>query len=399
MAEEFTITYTPSKEDDFHMEEIREFFNDEGIPYEEDKDTYGLFHLNDKAVQLRYVDSFYFPMDNQKRFGEIGKGVPHNYFIDISHRNADKGIRTIWCFDFEMEQKNDVVINGKLVEGYRRQWEVIKNTLRTCCGHIHNRFFARDFIVREVPNEELRPFLETNCFYGYRSANKNLGLYLKKDKNGFKKNTLLMVLTFGYNFYGNKKREDNPFIEIIRASTKIECQVIGGMSKLLTHFCKEYPILHVGERDIMVNELIFYCDASHNDGRGMSHSALAFNFVSWDGCGFMNRWTCDYDGAQDDRVCKNGKGFKGLKGKKGEIFHRKPLYHQQIMQLMSEGKILSIANAGTSVYSILRKEWLRRNCEKWYAENWDSQVASLKEKGFNVNLLDQEAKANVKEVV
>ena len=120
MAEELTITYTPSKEDDFHMEEIREFFNDEGIPYEEDKDTYGLFHLNDKAVQLRYVDSFYFPMDNQKRFGEIGKGVPHNYFIDISHRNADKGIRTIWCFDFEMEQKNDVVINGKLVEGYRR---------------------------------------------------------------------------------------------------------------------------------------------------------------------------------------------------------------------------------------------------------------------------------------
>lgn len=399
MAEELTITYTPSKEDDFHMEEIREFFNNEGIPYEEDKDTYGLFHLNDKAVQLRYVDSFYFPMDNQKRFGEIGKGVPHNYFIDISHRNADKGIRTIWCFDFEMEQKNDVVINGKLVEGYRRQWEVIKNTLRTCCGHIHNRFFARDFIVREVPNEELRPFLETNCFYGYRSANKNLGLYLKKDKNGFKKNTLLMVLTFGYNFYGNKKREDNPFIEIIRASTKIECQVIGGMSKLLTHFCKEYPILHVGERDIMVNELIFYCDASHNDGRGMSHSALAFNFVSWDGCGFMNRWTCDYDGVQDDRVCKNGKGFKGLKGKKGEIFHRKPLYHQQIMQLMSEGKIISIANAGTSVYSILRKEWLRRNCEKWYEENWDSQVASLKEKGFNVNLLDQEAKANVKEVV
>lgn len=399
MAEELTITYTPSKEDDFHMEEIREFFNDEGIPYEEDKDTYGLFHLNDKTVQLRYVDSFYFPMDNQKRFGEIGKGVPHNYFIDISHRNADKGIRTIWCFDFEMEQKNDVVINGKLVEGYRRQWEVIKNTLRTCCGHIHNRFFARDFIVREVPNEELRPFLETNCFYGYRSANKNLGLYLKKDKNGFKKNTLLMVLTFGYNFYGNKKREDNPFIEIIRASTKIECQVIGGMSKLLTHFCKEYPILHVGERDIMVNELIFYCDASHNDGRGMSHSALAFNFVSWDCYGFMNRWTCDYDGAQDDRVCKNGKGFKGLKGKKGEIFHRKPLYHQQIMQLMSEGKIISIANAGTSVYSILRKEWLRRNCEKWYAENWDSQVASLKEKGFNVNLLDQEAKANVKEVV
>lgn len=393
MTEELVIKYTPSDIDEAHMNEIRDFFKEEGIPYEEDKDIYGLFHLNERTVQLRYVDSFYFPMDNEKRFGEIGKGVPHNYFVDISHNNADKGIRTIWCFDFEMEETNPIVKDGVEIKDYRRQWEVIKNTLRTCCGHIHHRFFARDCEVREVDNKELRPFLETNCFYGYRSANKNLGLYLKKDKKGLKKGTLLMVLTFGYNFYGNKKREDNPFIEIIRASTLIECQVIGGMSKLLTHFCKEYPTLHVGDRDIMVNELIFYCDASHNDGRGMSHSALAFNFVSWQNCGFMNRWKCDYDGSQDPRVCKNGKGFKGLKGKKGEIFHRKPLYHQQIMQLMSEGKIVSIANAGTSVFSILRKNWLSRNCSEWYDANWSNQVKELKDKGYNVDLLDQEVKA------
>lgn len=393
MTEELVIKYTPSDIDEAHMNEIRDFFKEEGIPYEEDNDTYGLFHLNERTVQLRYVDSFYFPMDNEKRFGEIGKGVPHNYFVDISHRNADKGIRTIWCFDFEMEETNPIVKDGVEIKDYRRQWEVIKNTLRTCCGHIHHRFFARDCEVREVDNKELRPFLETNCFYGYRSANKNLGLYLKKDKKGLKKGTLLMVLTFGYNFYGNKKREDNPFIEIIRASTLIECQVIGGMSKLLTHFCKEYPTLHVGDRDIMVNELIFYCDASHNDGRGMSHSALAFNFVSWENCGFMNRWKCDYDGSQDPRICKNGKGFKGLKGKKGEIFHRKPLYHQQIMQLMSEGKIVSIANAGTSVFSILRKDWLSRNCSEWYDANWSNQVKELKDKGYDVSLLDQEVKA------
>ena len=395
MSEEFIIDYVPSLEDNHHMDEIRDFFNDEGIPYEEDDKIYGLFHLNDKKVQLRYVSSIHFPMDNERRFGSIGRGIPHNYFIDISHRNADNDIRTIWCFDFEMEQCNDVVIDGKLVQGYRRQWEVIKNTLRTCCGHIHYRFFARDFIVKEVPNNVLRPFLETNCFYGYRSANKNLGLYLKKDKNGFKKDTLLMVLTFGYNFYGNKNRMDNPFIEIIRASTKIECQVIGGMSKLLTHFCKEYPILHIGDNDIMVNELIFYCDASHNDGRGMSNSALAFNFVSWEGCGFMNEWVCDYNGDEDDRVCKNGKSFKGLKGHKGEIFHRKPMYHQQIMQLMSEGKIISIANAGTSVYSILRKEWLSRNCKDWFSKNWDNELKMLSDKGFDISLLDKEVKANI----
>ena len=89
------IRYEPSEKDEEHLTEIRDFLESEGIPYIEDEDIYGLFHLNEKSVQLRYVDSFYFPMDNEKRFGEIGKGVPHNYFIDISHSNADNGIRTI----------------------------------------------------------------------------------------------------------------------------------------------------------------------------------------------------------------------------------------------------------------------------------------------------------------
>lgn len=85
-----TITYTPTKEDEFHLKEIRDFFNEEGIPYEEDKETYGLFYVNDRQVEIRYVDSYFFPMDNEKRFGEIGKGVPHSYFIDISHESGTR---------------------------------------------------------------------------------------------------------------------------------------------------------------------------------------------------------------------------------------------------------------------------------------------------------------------
>jgi hypothetical protein len=287
-------------------------------------------------------------MDNSKRFGESCKGIQHDYFINISHENFDKNIRTIWIFDFEMEQRNDIQIDGKEVKDFPRQWEVIKNTIRTATGHIHNRFYARDCEVKEVKNYELRPFLETNCFYGYRSATKNLGLYLKKDKNGFKKGTLLMVYTFGYNFYGNKKLETegkNPFIEIIRVSTRLECQVIGGASKCLKHFCMENEELKIGDRNIKVDELRFYVDASHNDARAMH--TMGFDFVSWEGCGFMNMYTEDVD----DLDPTSG---KHLKGKKGEIFHRKPMYHKQIMRLIGEGKIISIANAGTQVYRITR---------------------------------------------
>ena len=66
------------------------------------------------------------------------------------------------------------------------------------------------------------------------------------------------------------------------------------------------------------------------------------------------------------------------------------------MKLMSEGKIVSIANAGTSVYSIRRKTFLQRNSEKWYNDHWDEQVQTLKEQGFDTSLLDIDVKPTLK---
>lgn len=352
------IKYTPSETDEFHLQEIRDFLNGEGIPFLESDGTYGLFYLNGGSIELRYVDSYYFPIDNSKRFGDSCKGVDKDYFIKISHENLSKGVRTIWVFDFEMEQRNKKptlvhsIDTHEFVstEDYRRQWEVIKNTIRTACGKIKYRFYARDCECREIPREDVRPFLEANCFYGFRSATINLGLYLKKDKNGLKAGTLLFLYSFGYNFYGNKKKE-KPKIEVIRASTLIGCQVIGGISKCIKHFCMEYPTINVGGKEVDVDEMVYYVDASHNDGRGMVNANSSFEFVSWEGGGFMNRWTCDY---QDEE-------YPNLHGKRGEIFQRKPMFHKRIMQLIGEGKIVSIPNAGTSVYRMSAKEYRERN--------------------------------------
>ena len=60
-------------------------------------------------------------MDNQKRIEEVGQCLPHNYFLRLSDRNADKGVRTLCSFKLEMEEKNDDVINGKLVGGNSTQ--------------------------------------------------------------------------------------------------------------------------------------------------------------------------------------------------------------------------------------------------------------------------------------
>ena len=339
------VKYEPTEKDRFHMKEITDFLEETGIPYVEDEANFGVIHIKDGTIQLRYVDSAFHGMDNEKRFGPQCKGIQHDYFISISHENLANGIRTIWIFDFEMEEENPIVRDGKEVM-FRRQWEVIKNTIRTATGHIKHRFSARDCEIHLVPNSVLRPFLNENCFYGYRAANVNLGLYLKKAKNGFPAGTLLMVYTFGYNFYGNKCRMDDPFIEIIRVSTKLSCQVIGGASKCLTYFFENYPTMEVGGQTVKVREVIFYVDASHNDARAMR--SLNFRFKSWQGAGFMNLWLEDY-------CSEDGK----LKGSKGEIFQRKPLFHKQIMDLISKRIIVSIANAGTIVYATTKNEFFK----------------------------------------
>lgn len=336
-----------------NIEKIENFFIDHEIQFNKEiievtltdnsKVDEVIFNLIDKPIQIRYVNSLTHLMDYTKRFGIVG--LPHNYFISISKENHKNNIRTIWIKDFEMTETNNIIdINGNLLENYHRKWEVLKGYILTAVGKINNRIYARDCEVKEVTNKELRPFLETNCFYGYRSANTNLGLYLKKDKNGLKKGTLVFVYTFGYNFYGNKNRQNDPFIEIIRVSTLIGTQVIGGASKLLKHFLIEYPTITINKKNVEVNELKFYVDADHNDGKSLE--TLGFNFESWNDCGFMNMWTCDYN------------DNNGLKGSKNEIFHRKPMFHKKIMELMKEHKIVSIANAGTIVYSIKKNEYM-----------------------------------------
>lgn len=314
-----------------NLEEIKEFLNESNIPFEIDDKDNRIFHLNDKCLQLRYVDSENHKMDYEKRFGI--KGIPHDYFIDITKENRKNGIRTIWIKDWEMEEsKITIDINGEEVK-YRRKWNVLKSYIKTATGNIDNRFYGRDCEVRKIDNKILRPFLEENAFYGYRSANTNLGLFLKKDKNGFKKGTLLMVYTFGFPFFSKGLYD----VEVIRVATKLFCQVIGGASKLLKHFLVNYPTIQVGKdkRIIQVNKIVFIVDADHNDGRSLE--TLGFKFVSHEGHGFMNVDTTT-----------------------GEVFHRKPMQHKLIMERMAKGEIYSVANAGSIIYVMDRNEYLEK---------------------------------------
>jgi len=317
-----------------NLKEIENFLTNSNIPFEIDSSNERIFYLNDGKLELRYVDTENFKMDYTKRFGI--KGIYHNYFIDITKENRKKNIRTIWIKDWEIEESKTVKdVNGEEIPNYRRKWYVLQSYIKAATGNIDYRFYGRDCEVRKIPKNEIRPFLEMNCFYGYRSANTNLGLYLKKDKNGVEKGTLLMIYTFGYPFFSKGLYD----VEVIRVGTKLFCQVIGGASKLLKNFLVNYPILTFNKRDVNVNKIVFIVDADHNDGRSLE--TLGFKFVSHKGAGFMN-----------------------VDITTGEVFHRKPMQHKLIMEKMSKGEVYSVANAGSIIYMIERDEYLNNMVTK-----------------------------------
>lgn len=310
-----------------NLKKIEDFLTSTGIPFTRDSQ---IFILKDGALELRYVDSENHKMDYEKRFGI--KGIPHHYFVDITHSNKEKGIRTIWIKDWEVEAARTIIgVDGTQLEGYTRKWNVLQSYIRTATGNIAHRFYARDCEVRLLTNREARPFLEENCFYGYRSAAVTLGLFLKKDKEGAKKGDLLMIYSFGHPFFGKGLYD----VEVIRAGTKVNCQVVGGASKLLSKFLLNYPTLTIGDKVVKVNKIVFIVDADHNDGK--SAETLGFTFVS-----------------------HQGNGFQNVEAATGKVFHRQPMHHKLVMERMAKGEVYSVPNAGSIIYMLNRDEYLRR---------------------------------------
>ena len=350
-----------------NVEKIRLFLESENIPYEyeilTDSVISGIgnkitiqeptFFLNDRTIEVRYINSVTHKLDYSKRFGKIQEGISKNYFAKLSQKNKENGVRTIFIKDYEIEECSDIIdcFTLERVENYHRKWEVLKSYILTATGNIKNRIYARDCEVKIVqskaPNNEAKRFLEQFCFYGNRNANINLGLYLKKDKCGFKAGTLLFMTTFGMNFYGNKGKEE-PSIEVIRVATVTNTQVIGGASKVLKHFFENYPTIRLeGKKmDIPVKRVVFYVDACHNSANSME--TLGYEFVSWDSTGGFHNFA-----AKEINIPE-------LKVEQGKVFQRKPMIHGKIMELMSTGHVISIGTAGTIVYQLNRENMINK---------------------------------------
>jgi hypothetical protein len=139
----------------------------------------------------------------------------HSNINELKHHDKatlanEKGIRLLQIFDFELEEKE----------------ELIKSIIKS---HLVNntKIFARKCKVKEITAKEYREFVEENHLQGYSPAKIKLGL--------FHENELVSIMSFS-----KPRNSDKYDYEMIRLCTKKETTIVGGATKQFKYFLDNY---------------------------------------------------------------------------------------------------------------------------------------------------------------
>jgi len=115
--------------------------------------------------------------------------------------------------------------------------EIIKSMLKNKIGLIDNRIYARKCEVKIINKKDKSNFLNDNHIQGNSGSSIDLGLYYNDE--------LVSVISFSKlrKNMGHKNKDGH--YELIRFCNKINYNIIGGFSKLLTYFVKNYNPIEV----------------------------------------------------------------------------------------------------------------------------------------------------------
>lgn len=287
--------------------EIKSHLEEYDIEYSTEFNNFCINRGLSNQSEIEYVPSRYYPLEMPK-FGILGAPKDHFYNLSKKAEDEDNSFK-YFIKDFEWNSE------------FKK--EIMKSQILHLAGKTPYRFFARDTEVQIFSNKNVREFETQNCFYGYRSASVNIGLVLKKPKFGFPAGTLLMVMTFGKNFFAKKEN----YVEVFRVGTLLHCQVVGGASKLFKNFVVKYPTIIIAKKEIFYDRIIYYVDYDH--GSGKSVGAMEFTWVRNTRGGFMN-----------------------IDVATGLVSHRDPMNHGIVMEKISSGEIISVPNSGVKVYEV-----------------------------------------------
>lgn len=166
-----------------------------------------------------------------------------NYHLEKTNYFKDRDIRIIHIWEDDWTFSRDV----------------IKSQINNWLGLIRNRIWARNCRVRVIENSGMtKEFLNKNHIQGYINSTLTLGLY---------NNDILVSLMKFDHYEGRKKMQEKDW-NLSRFCNRLNTNVVGGASKLLDYFIKEYN----------PSRIISYADVSWSTGK--LYYTLGFNKVS-----------------------------------------------------------------------------------------------------------------------
>lgn len=155
-----------------------------------------------------------------------------------------------------------------LIHIFEHEWlfkkEITKSLILNKLGLIKNKIGVRDCYIKEILLEDASEFLEENHIQGKDTSKIRIGLFLKKDVKGYKKDTLVSLMTFKKPRY-NKEAQ----WELKRFCSLLNLSIQGADSKLLEYFEEKYK----------PSSLLFYDDKRYSFA--YAYEKLGFEY-KWD---------------------------------------------------------------------------------------------------------------------
>ena len=222
------------------------------------------------------------------------KGKPYNYHFKKTELCNKKNIRLIHIWDYEWNNE--------------RQRPILENIILGACKKIEHRYFARKLNTTIITDSdrrwsEVNKFFRVNNIQGNRAG--SLAVCLTLD------NEIIMAYKYGHAFFGKGKYQ----WEVARGATKLNCQVVGGASRIWKTFIRLYN----------PESIVYYVDYNYFRGDGVKNLDNIQFIVHWNS--FKNYWI-------EEGVVKN----------------RDPMHNSQIKQAIKDKKVVVINNAGVGVY-------------------------------------------------
>jgi hypothetical protein len=203
--------------------------------------------------------------------------------------------------------KNNITLFHVWEDDWIYKQDIIKSMILNKINLTNNKLFARKCVIKEIlDNKLVKDFLVANHIQGFVGSKVKIGLFYNEE--------LISIMTFGNLRRSLGQKTEEGQWELLRFCNKVDTSVIGGASKLLSYFLKNY----------IVKEIISYSDLSRSDGNmyqklgfTLSHNSDPNYYYIIDG---IRKHRFNY---RKDKLVREG-GDPNLT--EIEIMHKKGLY-------------------------------------------------------------------------